>query len=224
MKVWEIPWFERPGARLKRNGASGLSDAELLAIVLGRGSKQENAIDYSRRVLGMKNLHALAACSYPELVTTLHDNVKALKIAAMFELFQRTNRLKRHGYTKKITTAEDVYRYFVDRLAEKKKEYFYSLCLDTKNRIIDETCISVGILDASLIHPREVFYPAIKASSHAVILVHNHPSGESEPSANDAEVTKMLNEAGKIVGIEVLDHIIIGENKYTSMKETGRLT
>jgi DNA repair protein RadC len=117
-----------------------------------------------------------------------------------------------------------VYQYFHDRLREKKKEYFYCLCLDTKHRIIQEHLVSVGILDASLIHPREVFNPAIKASSHAVILVHNHPSGEAEPSINDKEVTKVLMEAGRVVGIEVLDHIIIGKNGYVSMKEKGGFT
>jgi DNA repair protein RadC len=224
MKVWEMPWFERPGARLKKNGASALSDAELLAIVLGRGSRQENAIDLSCRVLKENNLNKLAALSLPELASAFGDDVKAMKMNAMFELFRRTNRLKQHGFTTKIQTAEDVYHYFVDTLSEQKKEYFYALCLDTKNRIIQETLISVGILDASLIHPREVFNPAIRASAHAVILVHNHPSGECEPSMNDKEVTKLLSEAGRIVGIDVLDHIVIAKDGYSSMREKGGLT
>jgi DNA repair protein RadC len=224
MKVWEMPWFERPGARLKKNGASALSDAELLAIVLGRGSRQENAIDLSCRVLKENNLNKLAALSLPELASAFGDDVKAMKMNAMFELFRRTNRLKQHGFTTKIQTAEDVYHYFVDTLSEQKKEYFYALCLDTKNRIIQETLVSVGILDASLIHPREVFNPAIRASAHAVILVHNHPSGECEPSLNDKEVTKLLSEAGRIVGIDVLDHIVIAKDGYSSMREKGGLT
>jgi DNA repair protein RadC len=222
MNIREMPWFERPGVRLKRNGPEVLSDAELLAIVLGRGSKEENVIDCSRRVLREQNLHYLAELSLPELAKTFGDDtVKALKVAAMFELFRRTNRLKVQGFRTKIQSAEDVYHYFADRLAEKKKEYFYALCLDTKNRIISETLVSVGILDASLIHPREVFNPAVKASCHAVILVHNHPSGEAEASAADIEVTKMLYNAGDIIGISVLDHIIIGKQGYSSMKEKG---
>ena len=220
-----MPWFERSGARLKRNGPEVLSDAELLAIVLGRGSKEENVIDCSRRVLREQNLHYLAEQSLPELAKTFGDDtVKALKVSAMFELFRRTNRLKVKGFSTKIQSAEDVYHYFADRLAEKKKEYFYALCLDTKNRIISETLVSVGILDASLIHPREVFNPAVKASCHAVILVHNHPSGEAEASAADIEVTKMLYNAGDIIGISILDHIIIGKNGYSSMKEKGIIT
>jgi DNA repair protein RadC len=224
MNIREMPWFERPGVRLKRLGAEVLSDAELLAIVLGRGSKQENVIDCSRRVLREQNLQYLAEMSLPELSREFSDEVKALKVTAMFELFRRTNRLQAHGYRTQISCAEDVYQYFHDRLREKKKEYFYCLCLDTKHRIIQEHLVSVGILDASLIHPREVFNPAIKASSHAVILVHNHPSGEAEPSINDKEVTKVLMEAGRVVGIEVLDHIIIGKNGYVSMKEKGGFT
>ena len=225
MNIREMPWFERPGARLKRSGPEVLSDAELLAIVLGRGSKEENVIDCSRRVLREQNLHYLAEQSLPELAKTFGDDtVKALKVSAMFELFRRTNRLKVQGFRTKIQSAEDVYHYFADRLAEKKKEYFYALCLDTKNRIISETLVSVGILDASLIHPREVFNPAVKASSHAVILVHNHPSGEAEPSKEDKEVTKLLMEAGRVLGIEVLDHIIIGKDGYVSLKEKGELS
>jgi DNA repair protein RadC len=139
----------------------------------------------------------------------------------MFELFRRTNRLRVHGFSTKIGSAEDVYHYFADRLADKKQECFYVLCLDTKHRVIQEVLVSVGILDASLIHPREVFRPAIQACSQAVILVHNHPSGEAEPSANDTEVTKILVEAGRVVGIEVLDHIIIGKEGYVSLKEKG---
>ncbi|MBE3121652.1 MAG: DNA repair protein RadC [Thermoplasmata archaeon] len=224
MNIREMPWFERPGARLKRGGPEVLSDAELLAIVLGRGSKEENVIDCSRRVLREQNLNYLAEQSLPELAKTFGDDtVKALKVSAMFELFRRTNRLKVQGFSTKIQSAEDVYHYFADRLAEKKKEYFYALCLDTKNRIISETLVSVGILDASLIHPREVFNPAVKASCHAVILVHNHPSGEAEASAADIEVTKMLYNAGDIIGISILDHIIIGKQGYVSMKEKGGL-
>jgi DNA repair protein RadC len=225
MNIREMPWFERPGARLKRGGPEVLSDAELLAIVLGRGSKEENVIDCSRRVLREANLNVLAEQSLPELSSLFGDDaVKAMKIAAMFELFRRTNRLKASGFSTKITCAQDVYHWFSERLVDKKKEYFYALCLDTKHRIIQEALVSVGILDASLIHPREVFNPAIKASAHAIILVHNHPSGEAEASAADVEVTKMLCTAGDIIGISILDHIIVGKTGYCSMKEKGIIT
>lgn len=224
MKIKEMPWYNRPGIRLKRKGAYSLSDAELLAIVLGRGDKNENAVDLSNRVLAGHNFNKLADLSLLELEQEFRNPVKAMKIQAMFEIFRRTNKLEKHGFTKKIETAKDVYNYFVDGLKEKKKEYFYALFLDTKNRIVQEELVSVGILDASLIHPREVFSAAIKANAKSVLLVHNHPSGECEPSVSDTEVTKVLCEAGKIVGIDVLDHVIIGKDSFLSMKEKGVLT
>lgn len=218
-----MPFYNRPGIRLQRKGVFSLSDAELLAIVLGRGDTSENAVDMANRVLKSYNFHKLADLSLPELEKEFRNSVKAMKMTAMFEIFRRTNKLEKHGFTKKIESAEDVYRYFVDGLKEKKKEYFYALFLDTKNRIIQEELVSVGILDASLIHPREVFSQAIRANAKSVLLVHNHPSGECEPSVNDTEVTKTLYDAGELLGIEVLDHVIIGKEKYVSMKECGVL-
>ena len=219
MKIKDIPWYNRPGIRLKKKGVSILSDAELLAIVLGRGNTEENAIDLSNRVLGNYNFHKLADLSLPELEKEFKNQVKAMKITAMFEIFRRTNRLNKKGFKPKIGNAEDVFNYYVDQLQDKKKEHFYALFLDTKNRIIAEDLVSVGILDASIIHPREVFKSAIKASSNSVILVHNHPSGDCTPSKADEEVTELLYNAGDILGINVLDHIIIGKNNYYSFKE-----
>ncbi|MEM0466721.1 MAG: DNA repair protein RadC [Candidatus Thermoplasmatota archaeon] len=221
MRLKEIPWYNQPGVRLRKKGASVLSDAELLAIVLGRGDYTENAVDLSNRVLARYNFNKLAQLSFSELEKEFRNPVKALKMQAMFEIFRRTNRLNHHGYTTKIQNAEDVHRFFMDNLSDKKKEFFYALLLDTKNRIIEEVLVSIGILNASLIHPREVFNPAIKASAHAIILVHNHPSGECEPSSADIEITNMLSESGKLIGINVLDHVIIGKEKYMSMREKG---
>lgn len=221
MKIKEIPWYNRPGIRLKRKGVSSLSDAELLAIMLGRGDKTENAIDMANRVLACNNFNKLADLSFSELEHEFRNHVKAMKMIAMFELFRRINRLKKHGFKKKIKTAEDVYHYFIDELHDKKKEYFYALYLDTKNQVIDEELVSVGILNASLIHPREVFVTALKAHCESVIIIHNHPSGDCEPSENDKDVTKLLVNAGEILGIKVLDHVIVGNNNYMSMKEKG---
>ena len=219
MKIKDIPWYNRPGGRLKKKGASHLSDAELLAIILGRGNKEENAIDLSNRVLGNYNFHKLSDLELPELEKEFKNEVKAMKITAMYEIFKRTNRLHKKGFNKKIGNAEDVFNYYVDELQDKKKEHFYALLLDTKNRIISEELVSVGILDASIIHPREVFKSAIKASSNSIILVHNHPSGDCTPSNEDKEVTKILENAGDLLGISVLDHIIIGKENYYSFKE-----
>ena len=221
MKIKEIPWYNRPGIRLKRKGVSSLSDAELIAIVLGRGDKTENAIDMANRVLSGNNFNKLADLSLSELEQEFRNPVKAMKMVAMFELFRRVNRLNKHGFKQKIKTAEDVYHYFVDELHDKKKEYFYALYLDTKNQVIDEELVSVGILNASLIHPREVFVTALKAHCESIIIIHNHPSGDCEPSENDKDVTKLLVNAGEILGIKVLDHVIVGNNNYMSMKEKG---
>lgn len=219
MKLKDIPWYNRPGVRLKNKGVSHLSDAELLAIVLGRGNTEENAIDLSNRVLKRYNFDKLGDLSFLELEKECKNQVKAMKIIAMYEIFKRTNRLSKKGFSKKIRNAEDVFHYYVDELKDKKKEYFYALFLDTKNKVIAEEEISVGILDASLIHPREVFKSAIKASSNSIILVHNHPSGDCTPSKEDKNVTKILENAGDLLGIRVLDHIIVGRDQYYSFRE-----
>ena len=219
MKLKEIPWYNRPGVRLKKKGVSYLSDAELLAIVVGRGNQEENAIDLSNRVLKSYNFDKLSELSFHELKKEFRNQVPAMKIMAMYEICRRTNKLKKKGFKPKIKTAEDVFNYFVDELQDKKKEHLYALFLDTKNRIIGEELISVGTSNASLIHPREVFNPAIKTSANSIILVHNHPSGDPTPSKDDKEITKMLKESGDILGIPLLDHIIVGKNRFISLKE-----
>ena len=220
MTIKYIPWYNRPGIRLKKKGVSSLSDAEVLAVVLGRGDKNENAVDLSNRVLASQNFDKIADLSLLELEKQFRNPVKAMKINAMFEIFRRTNKLRKKGYISQIKTAHDIYNYYVDELRGRTKEYFYVLFLDTKNKILREDLISVGTLNASMIHPREVFNPAIQASCNSVVLVHNHPSGDCEPSLNDKEVTKMLVSAGELIGINVLDHIIIGKDDYLSMKES----
>lgn len=221
MKLKEIPWYNRPGIRLKRHGVDVLSDAELLAVVLGRGNTRENAIDLSNRVLGEYNLDRLVGLSFEELKTVFRNQVPAMKLLAVFELFRRTNKVLRKGYIVKIRTADDVYRYYVDHLQEKQKEHFYALFLDTKNQVIGSELISVGTLNASLIHPREVFNAAIRASANAIILVHNHPSGDCKPSSEDKKITKKLVEGGNLLGVNVLDHIVIGKDGFSSLKENG---
>ena len=221
MKIKDMPWYNRPGSRLKRKGVFSLSDAELLAIVIGRGDKTENAVDLANRVLATNNFNKIAELSLPELEKEFRNPVKAMKINAMFEIFRRTNKLMKKGFKLQIKTASDVYQYYVDELQNKTKEYFYALFLDTKNRILKEELVSIGTLNESLIHPRELFNSAIQASCNSVIIVHNHPSGDCVPSDNDKEVTKVLVEAGKIMGIKVLDHVIIGKEGFMSLKESG---
>ncbi|MDH7507445.1 MAG: DNA repair protein RadC [Candidatus Thermoplasmatota archaeon] len=221
MKIKDIPWFNRPGARLRKKGVFSLSDAELLAIVIGRGDKTENAIDMANRVLAKNNFDKMSELSLPELEKEFKNPVKAMKIIAMFEIFRRTNKLMKKGYKLQIKNASDVYHYFVDELQNKTKEYFYALFLDTKNRILKDELVSIGTLNESLIHPREIFNSAVSASCNSVIIVHNHPSGDCVPSDSDKEVTRVLVEAGNIMGIKVLDHVIIGKEGFTSLKENG---
>ena len=219
MRIKDIPWYNRPGIRLKKKGASALSDAELFAIVIGRGNRSENAVDLSNRILKSFNFDRLSGLSFHELKAEFKDQVPAMKVVAMFEIFRRTSKLESKGFKVKIKSAEDVYNYFKDTLATKNKEHFIALFLDTKNRIIGEEVVSVGTLNSSIIHPREVFCSAIKASASSVVIVHNHPSGDCKPSKEDEEVTKMLCDAGEILGIKVLDHIVIGNESFNSLKE-----
>jgi DNA repair protein RadC len=221
MKIKDMPWYNRPGARLKRKGVFSLSDAELLAIIIGRGDKTENAVDLANRVLAINNFNKIAELSLSELEKEFRNPVKAMKINSMFEIFRRTNKLMKGGFKLQIKTASDVYQYYVDELQNKTKEYFYALFLDTKNRILKDELVSIGTLNESLIHPRELFNSAVQASCNSVIIVHNHPSGDCVPSDSDKEVTKVLVEAGEIMGIKVLDHVIIGKEGFVSLKESG---
>lgn len=221
MKMYEIPRYNRPGVRLQRMGADHLSDAELLAIVLGRGNKKENAIDMSHRILKAYNLDKLATLDLTEIRKIVDTDVKALKINAMFELFRRTNRLLKKGFKQKITNAQDVFNQVSDELTPMKQEHFVALYLDTKNQIIKKHMVSKGTLNASLVHPREVFNPAVKSSANSIILVHNHPSGDPTPSKEDETVTKNLVDAGELLGISILDHVVIGNDKFVSLREKG---
>lgn len=221
MKIIEMPHFTRPNNRLKSQGVHSLSDAELLAIILGRGNPKENAIDISNRILNSYNLTKLSNLSYDELNHYLKDDVKSMKITAMFELLKRTNKLEKNGFKQKIKTAQDVYNRYIDQLRHQKQEHFIAIYLDTKNQIITESIVSKGTLNASLIHPREIFNPAVKVSANSVILVHNHPSGDPKPSSEDEAVTKSLASAGELLGINILDHIILGDQDYISLREKG---
>lgn len=221
MKIYEMPRFTRPNVRLKTQGTSSLSDAELLAIIFGRGNTKENAIDVSNRILKNAHFYKLSTLSYQEIHAQLQDEIKTMRLMAMFEIFRRTNKLKKQGYKQKITCAEDVFNRYVDQLQDKQKEHFHALYLNTKNHVIADQLVSKGTLNASLIHPREVFKKAIQSSANSLILVHNHPSGDPTPSKEDEVVTKNMVNAGELLGITILDHVIIGKETYMSMKESG---
>lgn len=220
MKIKDLPWFNRPGFKLTKKGVDSLDDAELLAIIFGRGSKKESAIELSNRLLKKYNLNKLEDLSVKELAKECNwDFNKALQILSLIEISKRYNKLVRKGYSKRISSSEDVFNMFCDRFANEKKENFVVLYLDNKNKVIKEETVSVGILNASIVHPREVFKNAIKESAAGIIIVHNHPSGDCKPSDNDLETTEKLVQAGDLLCIPVLDHVVIGKACYWSWKD-----
>src|SRR3989344_9391844 len=219
MKITDQPFFTRPGYKLYTHGASSLDTAELLAILLGKGKQGESALELSNRLLQQYNLHGLEVLGYKELKRVCRDDgIKALQLLSFVELSKRYNKLINGGYKQKITSAEDVFNRFKDRLGQEKQEHFIVLYIDSKHQILKEETISIGTLDASLVHPREVFKRAIQESAYGIILVHNHPSGDPEPSEEDKLLTERFFDAGSILSIEVVDHIIIGTNYYYSFK------
>jgi DNA repair protein RadC len=216
MRIKDIPVENRPRERLKANGVECLSNSELLAIVLQKGTKSENVVDLSNRLISRFSLDKLTDCTLTELTSISGiGEAKAMQIIALFELSKRN----KSGTIceKVVNNSEDVAKYYMEKLRDKKKEYFIAVFLDSKNKIIKDEVISVGTLNSSLVHPREVFKSAIKESANAVILVHNHPSGNCSPSDEDELITERLVEAGNIVQIKVLDHIVVAGDGYTSV-------
>ena len=218
MKIKEMPLQNRPRERLLKKGPEALSDSEILAVILRTGIVGENAIEMSNRLIAEYGLDKLFDCSLKELQKIKGIGpAKAMQILSMAELGKRYSQSK--NPITKINDAKDVFNYFHERLKDKKEENFYILMLNTQNNIIGEQLISKGILDASIIHPREIFKPAIKNSASKIILVHNHPSGDPNPSAEDEEIAKRLIKNGEELGIKVLDNVIIGNEKFWSCKE-----
>lgn len=220
-RIKDIPRIERPREKLGQYGPERLSNSELLAIILRTGKKGENVIDLANKLLKKYKAENLPNLSYEELKNFSGlGPAKACEIIACFELGRRL--LKGKAY-KLYLTPEDVWKELKD-IREHKKEHFVIFFLDSRNQEIKREIISVGSLNASLVHPREVFEPAVKNLAAQVILAHNHPSGDPEPSEDDLEINKRLVEAGKILGIEVIDHIIVAKEGYISFKEKGLIT
>ena len=218
MRIKDISLENRPRERLEKQGPSVLSDAELLAIILKTGNKDENVIDMSNRLISKYGVDKLSNCSLVELQEIKGiGNAKASQIIALFEFNKRHSLSKQNG--KPIKTAKDVFEYCSPKLSGVDKEHFMILHLDTRNKIIKDEIVSVGTLNSSLIHPREVFKSAIKESANAIILVHNHPSGDAEPSEEDKKITDILFKAGELLSIKVLDHVIIGKDSWHSFKD-----
>ncbi len=221
--IRDLPVSERPRERLQQYGAEALSTQELLALILGRGIAGESVTVTVQRLLSQfGDLEGIASASIEELAKVRGIGLaKSAQIRAAFELANRLEGYTASGKKTLVKTPDEVVNVVRGRLRGKKKEHFLLLLLDTRGRLIRTSEISVGSLDASIVHPREVFKEAVLASAASVIFVHNHPSGDSEPSEDDIRLTERLARAGEIMGIDVLDHIIIGDKNFLSLKSRG---
>lgn len=217
-----IPIEDRPRERMHKLGSHALSNAELLAILLRTGTYAESAVQLAQTVLTeFGSLRSLVDLSTEELIQIKGIGpAKAMQIKAGIELGRRLARSTMND-THTIRSPQDVVTLMAEDMRYLQKEHFVCLFLNTKNHVLAQETLSIGTLNASLVHPREVFRAAIKRSSASIICVHNHPSGDPTPSPEDIELTKRLIEAGRMIGIEVLDHVILGDQSFISLKEKG---
>jgi DNA repair protein RadC len=218
--VHDLPVGERPRERLLKLGSEALSAQEILSVILGRGTKGESVMMTSQKLLSrFGNLKGVANASVEELVQTSGIGLaKATQIKAAVEFSRRLEADAGEKPRPILKSPEDVIGEVRSQLKGKKKEHFLVLCLDTRNRLINRRLVSTGSLDTSIVHPREVFKEAVSSCAASVIFAHNHPSGDPEPSKEDIELTKRLARAGEIVGIDVLDHIIVCDEGFVSLK------
>jgi DNA repair protein RadC len=222
--IKEWPEDDRPREKLLRHGAESLSSAELLAIILRTGERDRSAVDLAKGIVATYgDFRGLEGASIEELCGIRGIGpAKAAQIRAALEIGKRfTATPFKAGEA--FTSSRMVYDHFHESLRGKKRETFIAVLLDGKNRKLREVSISEGCLTSSIVHPREVFTPVVKDSAAAVILVHNHPSGDPTPSREDREVTKRLQEVGELLGVKVLDHIVIGSGRYVSFADEGLL-
>lgn len=224
IKVLDIPKEERPIEKLLLKGPEVLSTSELLAIVLRTGTRGENIISLSTRILSEFNgLDGLLEAGISEITSIKGiKDIKGSQILAMGELFRRLNSLEIKKKDKeKVSSPKDIANILIKEMMALKQEVLKLIMLDTKNNIIGIKDVFKGSLNTSIVHPREIFKEALKKSSSSIIICHNHPSGDSTPSKEDINITLRLKECSKIMGIDLLDHLIIGNDNYTSLKEKG---
>jgi DNA repair protein RadC len=225
--IRDWPEDERPREKMLKMGAQSLTNAELMALILRTGdtTTKKSAIDLGREIISHfgDNLRELGSADVAEICAIKGMGLaKASGLKAAFTLASRFQARKLENFDR-FTSPRQVFDYFHHEFRDSRKEYFLTLLLDGKNRIIRRVQISEGSLNQSIVHPREVFSPAVKESAAALILVHNHPTGDPAPSSEDIAITRRLREAGDIMGIKVLDHIIVGDGEYLSFVERGLL-
>ncbi len=221
IKDW--PEDDRPREKLERRGPASLSEAELLAILIRAGKKGSSALDLGRTLLtGGRTLREIAQMSVADLVTAGIGKARATSIVAACELARRLP--SSAGRDKPLFhSPEDVAALYVPRLRDLKHEEFWVLLLNSANRLIADCRVTSGTLNSSLVHPRECFQEALKRSAASVIFLHNHPSGNAEPSQEDIGITRQLVESGKILGIPVHDHIVVAGAAFVSFADRGLL-
>lgn len=222
IRMKDVPMEDRPRERLIRHGSGTLSDRDLIAIILRSGSKNESVLQLSERLIShFEGMEFLKEASIEELSKIKGiGTAKAVQLLASFEIGKRM--LARRGdarYT--IRSPEDGAGYVMEEMRVLKQEHFICLFLNTKNQVLHKSTIFIGSLNASIVHPREVFKEAVRRSAASIICFHNHPSGDPSPSREDVDVTKRLASCGKMLGVDVLDHIIIGDSAFVSLKQKG---
>lgn len=220
--IKDLPYDDRPREKLMEYGSEVLTNSELLALILSNGTKNKSAVDLGKELIQESDgLEKLSDFSIERLSQINGIGIaKATKIIAVFEIARRLRTIK-IDHSSKISTPKEAACLVMDEMKNYKKEYFNIILLNTKNNVIKISNISIGSLNSSIVHPREVFAEAIKHSAASIILVHNHPSGDPKPSKEDVGITNRLVKTGEVIGISVIDHIIIGYDKYLSLKEEG---
>jgi len=221
--IRKLPDTERPRERLQRLGPEALSTPEILALILRQGVSGESILETAGRLLDtFGGIHNLSRAPLEELMKVRGIGLaKACQIVAAFELINRMKKSTRNEKRLVIRNPEAAYEELSGVARGEKKEHFWAILLDTRNNVIKSVEISVGSLDTSIVHPRELFKEAIAASASSIIIAHNHPSGNPEASREDIELSKRLIDAGKLIGIEVIDHIIITDDSFCSLKREG---
>lgn len=222
LKISEIQKEERPREKLQSYGPDALSESELLAIIISTGTREHSAIALGEKIVSKaKSVRGLADLTVEDLTSIKGiGEAKATKIYAALELSKRISKARASSEFK-IDSPESIANIYMEELRYLKKEVVKLLLLDTKGKIVGDVFVSTGSLTASIVHPREVFKEAIVRSANKIIIIHNHPSGDPSPSEQDVDITKRLQEAGDIMGVELLDHIIIGDGEFTSLRRMG---